>query len=173
MAENLELKAKVKNLRQCESVARSIGATFLESLHQVDTYFETAFGRLKLRVINSVAGELISYNRDESQTYRLSRYHRFDTNDPQGLLRVLTESLETKVIVEKKRSVWLYNNVRIHLDDVKNLGLFIEFEIPLSLESDNSKVLMDRLVNHFSLHKADIILYSYSDMLLRTQADCL
>ncbi len=170
MAENLELKARVNNLSQCESVAHSIGATFLESLHQLDLYFEASSGRLKLRIINSGKGELICYDRNESTTYRLSRYHKFDTDNSQDLLKVLSESLHVKVTVEKKRIVYLLNGIRIHLDDVKNLGSFIEFEIPFLSGKDESRVLMDRLVTHFSIDPADILLHSYSDMLLQQLA---
>jgi adenylate cyclase, class 2 len=55
------------------------------------------------------------------------------------LRAALSSALGIKVVVAKKRSLFLWNEVRIHLDEVKGLGNFIEFEAVAGYGSDLSR----------------------------------
>lgn len=74
-----------------------------------------------------------------------------------------------KVIVEKRRKVYIFKNARIHIDNVSGLGNFIEFEVIYSGDEKQSEDLMKFLINKFALKQEDFIKVSYSDLLLQKQ----
>ena len=69
-------------------------------------------------------------------------------------------------MVEKRREIFLYHSVRIHLDDVVGLGHFIEFEAVLGGDADEqaSRAMLDSLTRHFAVSPADLLAHSYVDM---------
>ena len=50
--QNIEVKARYPDLVRARAVCKHIGAEFLGTMNQVDTYFRTVGSRLKLRQIN-------------------------------------------------------------------------------------------------------------------------
>ena len=71
-------------------------------------------------------------------------------------------------VVRKRRELYLWQNVRIHLDEVKGLGSFIEFEgvVSASAGEQLSRQRVDFLTDEFSIAPADQIGVSYSDLLM-------
>jgi predicted adenylyl cyclase CyaB len=69
-------------------------------------------------------------------------------------------------VVEKHREIYLYRNVRIHLDEVRGLGSFLEFEAVLGPGVDQvaGQSQLDFLAREFSLDRGDLLSGSYSDM---------
>jgi adenylate cyclase class 2 len=128
LARNIELKARYENLGECRRLAEAAGAKFAGRLEQIDTYFHVAHGRLKLRRINGTEAELIWYERPDAADFRDSRYYRVATDDPDGLAAALTAACGVRGEVPKSRDLLLLDNIRIHLDQVRGLGNFIEFE---------------------------------------------
>ncbi len=171
MPVNLELKAKYPNIKRAEAIAVELSETEQEVLQQVDTYYSVPHGRLKLREIKSIKGdtaELIWYERDEEGGDRMSRYERVSVDTSSGFLSILTEALSPDVTVEKQRTVYMWNDCRIHIDLVEQLGPFVEFEILTEQRSDE-KERLQFLKEKFGITELDIINCSYSD-LLRTLA---
>jgi len=70
-------------------------------------------------------------------------------------------------VVEKRREIFLVDNVRIHLDEVVGLGPFLEFEAVLGPEVDDAqgRVQVDRLAEAFAVRPADLQRCSYAEML--------
>ena len=89
--------------------------------------------------------------------------------EPTGLKRLLEASLGVRAIVDKRRSVYLYENVRIHLDRVRGLGNFIELEavMPDGIEDEEGTSILHRLMQIFSLSADDLIGSSYCDLMNR------
>jgi adenylate cyclase class IV len=56
--------------------------------------------------------------------------------DAQGLRAVLEAAMAVRAVVVKRRRLFLWRGVRIHLDDVEDLGRFIELEAVAAPESD-------------------------------------
>jgi predicted adenylyl cyclase CyaB len=166
---NLELKTRCTNLVRAEEIACRLGATPGGMLHQVDTYFKTSNGRLKLRQINRAAGELIYYERSEDSAVRWSNYFTAVVPDCAAMRDVLTRTYGVHMQVEKERMLYLYRKARIHLDQVEGLGSFIEFESPVHTESDEererARSIMNELISAFGLDAKDAIQASYADML--------
>jgi len=173
MNKNIELKARFPDLTVARAKAESIGAKFNATLNQTDTYFRAHSGRLKLREINGGQAELIAYHRSNAVESRESSYTIIPIAEPALLKQALTVTLGVRQIVTKQRDLWLWKNVRIHLDQVKGLGSFIEFEAVVSDEFNEevSAKNVAELCAHLSIREQDLIGQSYSDLLGQKIAD--
>ena len=103
-------------------------------LEQTDTYFKMADGRLKRREAPGEPTEWIYYHRRDIVRPRMSSYSIL--TDGQAKRRWGTHSLRAWLQVVKSRELWMLENVRIHLDEVRKLGSFIEFEAVISEDHD-------------------------------------
>jgi len=162
---NIEIKARCDDLNRARRAAEAIGAKFAGVLHQIDTYFHVKHGRLKLRQINGNQTELIWYERPDRAEARASNYYVVPVTDADLTLAALSAALGVRGAVRKRRELFLWDNVRIHLDRVERLGEFIEFEAFVSdaaSETVSSKRL-DQLSGQ--LHIGEQIGRSYSDLL--------
>jgi len=166
---NLEIKVKFDDISLAERIAVEVGAELKDDFIQIDTYFKVGDGRLKMREFNTGGAELIFYRRDETSDKRWSDYRVLKVHNADELKVLLSEALGVDVIVEKKRKVFLYKNARIHIDEVKELGNFIEFEVI----DDGGDVdgLMEFLIDKFSLRGSEFVKVSYSDLLKQNQGN--
>jgi predicted adenylyl cyclase CyaB len=170
---NIEIKARLKDIAEAEAVAQRLaGPSPHAHLHQIDTYFKVRSGRLKLRESSGdkPGAELLFYRREDHAGPKRSNYELIPVPDPALLKSVLASALGISVVVEKDRTVYLYKNVRIHLDKVTRLGSFLEFEavMPDGTPDEEGKHLLQSLLQEFSVAPEDLIDGSYSDMLMKT-----
>src|SRR3989442_10615492 len=119
---NIELKARCSDLEQARAAALRLGARDAGSQNQIDTYFSVPNGRLKLREIQGQRAELIWYEREDRAGARESRYHVVPISNADELKLILAAACGMRGRVIKRRQVYLYCNVRIHLDTVESLG---------------------------------------------------
>ena len=164
---NLELKSRCPNLAAAERAAQTLGATFQWTKSQTDTYFHVRRGRLKLREADGQTAELIAYERPDHPEFRESAYHLVPVPDAHRLKAALTTSLGVRVVVAKQRTLYLWHNVRIHLDAVDDVGTFLEFEAVLSTPDDDiqSPARLARLTEVLGVRDEDRVSRSYSDLL--------
>lgn len=162
---NLELKARLADLSQAKVTAQRLGAEEGGLLVQVDTYFTVPHGRLKLREINGTEAQLIAYDRPEENSQRYSQFRVVAVSDPAGMKALLTESLGLRGTVSKRRHLYLWQDCRIHLDEVEGLGSFIEFEVLSQGDGCSDWDRMETLMLRFGLRDSDAIRASYSDLL--------
>jgi predicted adenylyl cyclase CyaB len=164
---NLERKARHADLAATREAALRHGAHFFADERQTDTYFHVAHGRLKLREIDGQPAVLIAYDRPNLVTARLSRYHLVPAPDSAALKAALATALGVRGVVRKRRSIYLWHNVRIHLDELEGLGRFVEFEAVLS-PTDDEATAHDRLKELgkvLGLQEDDYFAPSYADLL--------
>ena len=134
---NLEAKALDPDPEATRRACVELGASEAGLLRQRDTYFETRSGRLKLREdLGAATAELIAYERPTVDGIRVSRYRRVAVAAPAETLELLAAALGVSGVVEKERRLFLYRNVRIHLDEVEHLGTFVELEAVLASRVD-------------------------------------
>lgn len=162
---NLELKASIPSIDLARTAARRCGAEFSGVLVQEDTYFRVPRGRLKLREIAGDRSELIYYERPDTSHERWSSYSTVPIVEPGGLKEQLSSALGVRVIVKKRRELFLLDETRIHLDEVEELGTYLEFEIPVrdQLEAYSQ---MKFLREQFEVDDGSIFTGSYSDLIL-------
>ena len=86
-ARNVELKARDPDPARTLERALALGAEDHGTIHQRDTYFAGARGRLKLREQDPGEDELIEYRRADSADARTSAYRRVPVADAAALAR--------------------------------------------------------------------------------------
>jgi predicted adenylyl cyclase CyaB len=166
---NIELKAIDPDPACSLEVCRRLGARDEGVLWQRDSYFNVSTGGLKLREQRPGRAHLIQFERAEEPRQRESRYRIVELDDPQTLLAALTAALGLKVTVTKRRRLFLWQNVRIHLDDVEGLGAFIELEAVAPADSDlrHEHALVERLREAFSIADDRLSARGYAQQLPR------
>lgn len=167
MKRNIELKARCKSLSAAREAARAMGAEQAGILEQRDTYFVAKHGRLKLRETSGKPAELIAYARDNAAAVRGSDYQLVSVPDPAALIAALTAALGLRGAVIKRRELWMWQGVRIHLDEVAGLGTFVELEAVMGADEPDEigqqKVAVLR--EQLGIADEDLVGVSYSDLL--------
>ena len=168
MPTNLELKVKLKSIKKIKSTLELIGAENRGILLQRDIYYSTTTqGLLKLRIENGQES-LIYYNRNEKGTKRWSYFDYIKFTD-NGALTFFDKIFKTEAVVQKKRELFYYDDTRIHLDNVKFLGNFLELETLVLNGKTDAQVRFNKIINLLNLNKADQIRKSYRDLLLESK----
>jgi len=167
---NIEIKARCSNLDKARETAERLKTTYIGNLHQIDTYYKTKEGRLKLREINEKEAQLIPYFKEYAFGPMKSNYSLLPVENPEHLKNILDKILGTLTVVDKKREVFLINNIRVHLDEVKNLGSFVEFEAVYeenSIEDKEREIKkVSELLDIFQIGEDDLLDKSYIDYLI-------
>ncbi len=160
---NLELKIKVESHTKLIKALRKINAEKKGILRQKDIYYKTKKGLLKLRIEGNNF-TLIKYLRDENGK-RWSNYEllRLEGRNPEKYLR---DIFIIDTIVEKKRILYLYKNTRIHLDEVKGLGKFLELETLMVSTRRDAKIRFKEIINLLNLDLTKQIRKSYKLLML-------
>jgi predicted adenylyl cyclase CyaB len=164
--QNLEMKAVFPDLHRAAVIAKNLGARDKGMLHQKDIYFDIPRGKLKLRILNKNSCELIAYSRPNRKGGRYSTYQILPVRDSASAERFYASIFNTRVIVKKKRRLFLYKNARIHLDKVEQLGNFIEFEVVVTQGKKQARKLFQALVDAFGIKDSQTIEGSYGDMIM-------
>jgi predicted adenylyl cyclase CyaB len=165
---NLEIKARCADPDVVRERAEVVATRRLGVDRQVDTYFATERGRLKLRESSLSGGQLVPYLRPDQLGPKRAQFRVIPVEEPESLKALLTEILGVHRVVRKVREIWLHENVRIHLDQVEGLGSFVELEAAYdgsreALPAQQKKVrsLMDRL----GIREEDLVDVSYEGLL--------
>ena len=105
---------------------------------QEDVYFRVPRGRLKLRRYDNGKSELIYYQREDQGKPRDSQYYLLAIPHPDAALTLFQQALGVLAVVRKQRELWVFRNVRIHLDRVEHLGEFLELESVVDEKTDHA-----------------------------------
>jgi homotetrameric cytidine deaminase len=164
---NVELKARDPDPGRSLERCRGLGAEDRGEMRQRDTYFRAEHGRLKLREQVPGGAELIAYERPDEAQARVSRYRLIPVDHPAATRDALDAVLGTTAVVEKRRRLFLWEGVRIHLDHVEGLGHFIELEGVAAEGSDLSREqqLVDRLRAELEIKDDALVPIGYADLL--------
>ena len=154
------------NVQRAEENLNSIGAGLAGTFRQKDTYFKALSGRLKLREIGPDEGQVVYYERSDVAGPKRSDYEVASTSDPLSMRIVLKNIFGISVEVKKTRQVWLWENVRIHLDNVKDLGHFVELEALTEEQGiGESQSRIETLMRALEISNDDLVKGSYGDLL--------
>lgn len=164
MPKNLEIKVKLDSLKSIKSILKKNKIELSELLIQKDIYYKVNKGLLKLRIENENQ-TLIFYDRNEKSKKRWSDYHLLEIKNTDGN-KYLKRFLDTVVTVEKKRELYLFKDTRIHLDEVKNLGYFLELETRVLNGLKDAEKRFNHLLDLLELRNKKEIRASYKDLLL-------
>jgi len=169
MKRNVEIKARVRDVEDFARRASRLAGAGPEILEQRDIFFTAPRGRLKLRRQDAGRGELIFYERGDAQGPKTSGYTLVRTDDPDGLESALAGALGVRGEVRKTRRLYMAGRTRIHLDEVADLGDFMELEVVLEddeAEADGAAEARS-LMAELGVDEADLVAAAYMDLLER------
>ncbi|MGZ5285686.1 MAG: class IV adenylate cyclase [Flavisolibacter sp.] len=172
---NYEFKAKCEDLSFIEDILLQKNPEFAGTDHQVDTYFNVPNGRLKLRE-GRIENALIQYNRADIAGAKTSQVVLYQARPGSALKQALVNALGIKVVVDKKRKIYFIDNVKFHLDEVENLGTFVEVE---AIDADGNlgleklKMQCNGYAQLFQINQKQFMAESYSDMLMAKKSSTL
>ncbi|TLZ70216.1 MAG: CYTH domain-containing protein [Methanobacteriota archaeon] len=161
----VELKARYEDLGKARALMA--GGDHVGTYKQVDTYFSTGERRLKVRTIDGQKeGQLVYYERPDTGGVKESRVLLALLPDAGAVLEILRRVLPVLTEVRKTREVWRYRGVQVHLDTVRGLGRFVEFEKVLKDESEREEGGRDleALRAYLQIPPEDLMASSYSDL---------
>ncbi len=164
---NIEIKAVYDDHDKSRLILNSKNLDFMYMDFQIDTYFVVKDGRLKFRE-SKLENSLIYYNREDKKEPKKSNVI-ICKNPDISLKDILMNSLGVLIRVEKKREIYILDNVKIHLDEVKDLGSFIEVEA-MGKENDPEDYLLNEcsyFIDLLDIKKENFISESYSDLLIK------
>ncbi|XP_055585810.1 uncharacterized protein LOC129738603 isoform X2 [Uranotaenia lowii] len=169
---NIEIKAQVGDKEAFQkkvAIAEGLTGAKAEVIKQHDVFFNSQKGRLKLRYLETKKSELIQYFRPDVGGPKLSTYHKIDLDEPKLMETILAESVGIKGEVKKHRHLFLYNQTRVHLDDVEGLGYFLEFEVVLRPDQtiEEGTNIANEMMKLFEIKDDDLIVGAYMDKLLK------
>lgn len=173
MSKNIEIKARHDNLQRARDIALSLGVRNLGIDHQVDTYFRVQAGRLKIRESSLSGCYLIPYFRDEAKGPKACEYSLIPLPDGPAVIEQLSQMLGVTIRVDKEREIFLFENVRIHLDRVKGLGNFIELEAVCreDAEIDDEYTQVSMLMKLLEIDSTKLEEGSYQELLAEKRVE--
>jgi predicted adenylyl cyclase CyaB len=166
---NIEFKARCDDLDLIRRLLADKNIELDYRMHQIDTYFNVSLGRdrgrLKLREIVGERCELIQYQRSDLAQARESDYLVVPVENVDLIKEALQRSLGVWVIVDKVRELYLWEHTRVHLDQVKGLGYFIELETVISDQGkEDAQEECERIRQALAISTENLMALSYSDM---------
>jgi len=166
MNRNVEIKARIHDLDRMKSLVEPIADSQCQVLIQEDVFFECKTGRLKLRVFPDGRGELISYQRPDTEGPKQSNYVISNTPEPDTLRQALASALGVLGVVRKTRLLYMVGQTRVHLDTVEGLGTFLELEVVLRPDQteEDGRAIADELTNRLGVQREDLVSGAYIDL---------
>ncbi|XP_058115860.1 uncharacterized protein LOC131287931 [Anopheles ziemanni] len=173
---NIELKAKLDGpdgYQRRVAIAKELTNSEGTVIHQNDVFFVTSVGRLKLRYLTHKKSELISYSRPDVPGPKLSEYSKMDIDEPHCLEEILAETIGVRGRVVKRRLLFLYGQTRVHLDEVEQLGNYLEFEVVLKPNQtiEEGQAIVEDLKRTFELDDHQLITGAYIDHIEKNKVD--
>jgi len=166
MPTNIEIKARARAWPGQLGKGLAL-ADRTERLVQTDTFFNCSNGRLKLRRQRGAGDYLVFYRRAAAKGPKASSYTLLRVPDAARTRRSLSRLLGVTAQVFKKRLVCHAGRTRIHFDEVRGLGRFIELEVVLKPGETAAAGRREAaaLMKALGIKKADLIAGSYAGML--------
>ncbi len=164
----VELKARVGDHEFLRKKLSALGAEYTGTFQQSDLYFKVPEGRLKLREVeNNGTAELIYYERENIAGPKSDDAFILKVQEPEDLKKILKKILTPLIVIEKVREIYQYQGTQIHLDTVKKLGKFIEFERQTADDSSMVKKdqsILEKLMETLEIDSSNLETLSYSDL---------
>ncbi len=164
---NLEIKCPLPNRAETEARLARLGARRIWERRQKDTFYTASRNWLKLREAEGERAELISYGRTgPADGARTSDYDVLSIEDAAAWHRLLGRVLDVDLVVAKTRTLWRWEDTRIHLDRVDGLGEFLELETVVGDRPlDRARAETETVICTLGLAPETFISVRYRDLL--------
>jgi len=155
----VEIKVKVDNL---EEIKKKVSATgkLIKSIKQVDNYYipshrdffakphPTEWLRIRNNPDKAIFEYDLSINKKENGEQDCAEEYETEVSNPEELKKILGFlDFKNVITVEKQREYWMCGNIEVALDQIKDLGSFVEAEAKGDFKStvEAKKACMDFL----------------------------
>uniref|UniRef100_A0A1I7Y5I1 CYTH domain-containing protein n=1 Tax=Steinernema glaseri TaxID=37863 RepID=A0A1I7Y5I1_9BILA len=169
---SITMKARVDNLEAMSAAIFSLTDSQGESAAQEDIYFTVTNGHLKLRINHPSKhyGTLIHYKNNYRSGININEARVTTLDDVEPIKKTLSTALGVLGLIEKERRVYVKDNIRINLDEVDKLGLFVYIEVFTNAQDVTApmKSVME-IQKQLGIKDRDVIAKSYIDMLLEIE----
>jgi adenylate cyclase class 2 len=174
----IEVKFSLFNVEEVINFLNSNAEKISENILQKDTYLtpqhknflDTEFPFEWLRIRESNKGICINYKHFYPENKKEIDYcDEFETKVIDPIIIKILSCLDFKelVVVEKKRTTWIFKNVEIAIDEVNELGKFIELEITTHFDNPKkAKEFLYELVNEIGANVGEEDYRGYPFLLL-------
>jgi predicted adenylyl cyclase CyaB len=164
--QNIEVKSPLQDRLKVEKKLSALGARPMWVRNQRDTFYRVPEGWLKLREAEGKPAELISYKRATGERGpRVSDYDVIVVGEGAAAKSLLGRVLPVDKVVEKERTLWIYEHTRVHLDRVKGLGEYLELETVVEgMDPGAALEETGRIVEVLGLNPAEFIAVPYRDL---------
>lgn len=173
----VEVKARLKNREEVAKKLESLGCKFSEELHQVDDIFTPKSDVfpppkgtpvLRIRRQNGQAIFTLKINQTSRQDCIEHEVEIQDGGEMEKIIKLL--GFQNDVTVEKRRIKTKYNGMEIVLDEVAQLGTFIEAEKVVSDENPENRIKIQEELFQFlgtlGVSKEDQVIDGKYDIML-------
>ncbi len=137
----VEIKVKAENIDKVKEKLIKKGK-LIKSIHQIDEYYipihrdffaQKPFPLEWLRIRTNPDKTIFEYdksvNKNEKGEQEYAIEYETEVSCPEDLRKILEFlDFEKKVVVDKKREIWDCEKIEACIDNVKDLGLFVEAE---------------------------------------------
>jgi predicted adenylyl cyclase CyaB len=167
MARNVEIKARLRDLEATRRLVAGLADGPGQLVEQSDTFFRVEGGRLKLRERSGADAELIYYRRPDAPGPTESQYETVAVRDAGAMRELLAAALGVAGRVHKRRVVYRIGRTRVHLDEVQDLGAFLELEVELTPEEPTDVGVREamRLMGALGIQEDALVAEAYVDLL--------
>ncbi len=167
MTTSVEIKAYCKDLTKLKNLLFAIQAEKLGSDHQIDTYFHSKSGNLKLREGNN-SSRLVHYTAENGKQTIKNTLNIYKTIPNSCLKEILEKTIGSNCIVDKIRESYCIENISFYLDTVKGLGDFIKIKannVNGSIGTEKLKAQCNQHLKTLEINAKDIVTLAYRELL--------
>lgn len=172
----IEVKAKVYDRKNLEEKLHELGCSLSSPIRQIDRIFipkgttiPTGKGVNVLRIRNEQ--HRILFTLKQSQENHLDKIEKEFTidNEQQAAEAIVLLGFEESVAVEKIRRKCRYQDYEICVDEVSNLGTFVEIEKISSEDGAHIQTQLFALLKTLGVRKEDQVFLGYDVLLYQQQ----
>ena len=175
MKMEIEAKIKVESLGPVSEKLKSLGGEFRADVTQRDTYFDAAGTlvksdsglRLRCQVIDGAEEIILTYKgAKQAGKFKSRKEIEVTVNNFDAMAELLAElGYERTIEFEKKRSLWVFQGCEVCLDELEQLGSFVEVE---GADENTINSVLERL----GLAESEHISKTYSKMIADLDSSC-
>ncbi len=167
----IEIKAKVNSLKEVEKKLLKLNTKFIKEVKQNDIYFgdinlyKKIGYSFMMRIRKEKNNTYLTYKGSKTKKDGIYEEYEFNIdNKKEGIQMLKAMGLDKIIEVNKERKEYKINNLTICLDNIKELGKYIEIE---SLDNkDLNKKRLKEILNKLDIKKDQIIDKGYISILL-------
>lgn len=125
----VDFKCELRDPDLAHAVCVRAGMMLISSVSQRDTHYRAPDAHLMRRESAGGLPEWLFYTRKIVAAPRVCTVNVYTESMARARFgRVLPPVM---LVVHKRRTAWLWRGVRVNLDDVRSLGVFVEIEAPV------------------------------------------